>query len=93
MERGMFIPTLNCCSGILLIGKFRIHSVFVWTRHTRGSRIFGGWGPGSMARKQPGQRFSFVFFSFSPQLILQLTERSNGFIKEKTIPFQANNFQ
>ena len=35
-------------------------------------------GPGPTARKQPG-RF------FSPQLILQFTEGSNGSITEKTI--------
>ena len=46
----------------------------------------GGWvgrggGPGPTARKQSGHRL------FCPQLILQLTEGSNGFITEKTIPF------
>ena len=38
-------------------------------------------------RKQPGQRF---FFFFIPQLILQFTEGSNGFITEKTIHSQGS---
>ena len=49
----------------------------------------GGGGGGSLtARKQPGQRFFFVFFS--PQLVLQFTEGSNGFITEKTILFKGS---
>ena len=36
-------------------------------------------GPGLTARKQPGR------FFFSPQLIIQFTEGSNGSITEKTI--------
>ena len=43
----------------------------------------GGWGPGPTVRKQSEQRL------FSPQLILQFTEGSNGFITEKTILFQG----
>ena len=42
-------------------------------------------GPGPTAGKQSGQRFFVVFFS--PELILQLTEGSNGFITEKTLLF------
>ena len=45
-------------------------------------------GPGPMARKQPGQRFFFCFFS--PQLIYSLQKGSNGFITEKTILFQGS---
>ena len=41
-------------------------------------------GSGLAARKQSGQRF------FSPQLILQFTEGSNGFITEKTRLFQGS---
>ena len=47
----------------------------------RGIRIFlfrgggGGGGPGPTAGKQSGQRcFFYVFFFYSPELILQLTE-------------------
>ena len=42
----------------------------------RGSRTFcQGGGGGSLT---PGQRFFFVLFSFSPQLILQFTEGVKG---------------
>ena len=51
----------------------------------RGSRNFCQGSPGLTAIKQSGKRFFLSFFS--PQLILQFTEGSNGFIIEKTIFF------
>ena len=62
----------------------------------RGIRNFiqgggGGGGPGPTAGKQSGQRcFVFLFFFYSPELILQLTEGVQWFITEKTILFKGS---
>ena len=62
----------------------------------RGIRNFiqggggGGGDPGPTAGKHSGQRFFLFCFFYSPELILQLTEGSNGFITEKTILFKGS---
>ena len=56
----------------------------------QGGRGGGGGGPGPTAGKHSGQRFFLVLFFYSPELILQLTEGSNGFITEKTILFKGS---
>ena len=51
-----------------------------------GSRIFVRGGGGVQARWPENSLDNFV----SPQLILQFTERDNGFISEKTILSQGS---
>ena len=56
----------------------------------RGIRIFlfrGGGGPGPTAGKQSGQRFFFLFFFYSPELILQLSEGVQWFYYRENYTF------
>ena len=48
----------------------------------------GGGSPGPMAVKHSGQRFFFVLFFYSPELILQLTEGVQWFYYRENYTFQ-----
>ena len=53
----------------------------------------GGGGGGGVQVRRPENTLDNVFlvlFFYSPELILQLTEGSNGFITEKTILFKGS---
>ena len=59
----------------------------------RGIRNFiqgggGVGGPGPTAGKHSGQRFFFVLFFYSPELILQLTEGVQWFYYRENYTFQ-----
>ena len=57
--------------------------------HARIQFLSGGGGRESRPDGQKTAWTKFIFAFFSPRLILQLTEGSNGFITEKTILFQG----
>ena len=58
-------------------------------RHARIQELFQGGG-GVQARCPESSLDKVVFLFFSPQLILQFTGGSNGFITEITILFQGS---
>ena len=60
--------------------------------HARNQEFYsgggGGGGPGPTAGKHSGQRFFFVLFIYSPELILRLTDGVQSFYYRENYTFQ-----
>ena len=69
----------------------KFYTLYIQRDTMRGSKIFFRGGRGGQARRRENSLDNLFFFLFlSPQLSLQFTEGSNGFIIKKTILFQGS---